>query len=94
MKYVAKRSLTYSRGGPGYEDVNGNWHGEVVKAGEEVSVDHLNISQIEVLLAQGNIIELPDIVKPARPAKSEVKASVKAVEPTEPDQPLDVKESL
>ena len=91
MKYIALKKTTYSRGGPGYEDENGNWHGEKVERGREVSVAHLNASQIEMLVNMGVLAEQPDLpeVKRPRPAKKETPAAEQAAEPTEPNQSLD-----
>ena len=92
MKYIALKKTTYSRGGPGYEDENGNWHGELVERGQEVSVAHLNESQIEMLVGMGVLAEqpdLPEVKRPSRPAKKETQAAEQAAEPTEPNEPLD-----
>lgn len=75
MKYVALRRITYSKGGKGHTDANGNWQGDTVEAHEEVSVAHLNASQIQMLVTDGVLAEMPEIriEKPAveKPAASE-----------------------
>lgn len=80
MRYVALRWLTYSEGGPGAYDANGNWQGETVEPGQDVSAAHLKPAQINLLLNMGAILAMPEI---------EVKKPVSKVKPTEVIQPND-----
>lgn len=77
MKYKALRRLTYSKGGQGYTDENKNWHGDTVEAGEEFDVRHLNASQLQMLVNDGALAEMPDI-KIEKPATDKPAAAVKS----------------
>ena len=69
FKYVALKPLSYSQGGPGHFDENGNWQGDYVAPGEDVSVTHLTDAKIQLLRAMGAIIEMPEI-EVKKPAKA------------------------
>lgn len=79
MKYVALKNLVYSEGGPGHYDSNGNWQGDSVRIGQDVSVTHLNTSQINLLVNMGAIAPMPEI-EIKKPGKAP--ATVKAEEDT------------
>lgn len=69
MKYVALKPLSYSQGGPGHFDENGNWQGDYVAPGEDVSIAHLKPAQINLLLQQGAMMAMPEI-EVKKPAKA------------------------